>query len=155
MTVVKRICAVSILIAVLLSSSCVSTSPGDIVFDGAEERLARVYIYMPKYVKIRGAAEEEEFLYINGEELGSVRPGSSIGFLYEPGFVTVTTKGQYQEKLERRFFLNPGEKLFIAMEKGLNLRDSGFLFYRKSLEEGLAGIKRTHYRSVTPGEALQ
>ena len=136
-------------IALLSLGACVSrTSTDDIVLQGATGDLASVYIYMPKKVDIKGASSEVETLYANGAEVGDIRPGYSLGFLAPPGFITISTKGAYQEKLERVFYLNPGDRLFIAMEKGLNLRDRGFLFYKKTEAEGLDGIAETRFAPV-------
>ena len=113
-----------------------------------------VYVYMPKDVDSRGAEREGEGIYLNGRELGSLSPGMSIGFYQASGYFTLSTQGLFQEKLERRFFLNPGGELFIALEKGFNFRPSGYLIYTRSRDLALPVLDGTRFIPIDV-EALQ
>ena len=109
------------------------------------EGLGTVYVYMPKDVDSRGAEREGEGLYLNGRELASLSPGMSIGFYQSSGYFTISTQGLFQEKLERRFFLNPGGELFIALEKGFNFRPSGYLIYTRTRDQALPILEKTRF----------
>ncbi|MBN2510716.1 MAG: hypothetical protein JXB03_10580 [Spirochaetales bacterium] len=149
-----RVCFLTVFLAA--AGSCMTrTKPEDLQLPGASPDLAQVYIYMPKDVDIPGSSRENEILYANGAEVGSIRPGYSLGFLAPPGFITIATKGSFQEKLERMYYVDPGERLFVAMEKGLNLRGSGFIFYEKPEAEGLKGIGATRFSVVRKQEIEQ